>query len=212
MTLTMTGNRNITANYAINSYSLAITSANGTVAKTPSQASYNYGTSVTLTATPGTGYSFTSWSGDTTSAANPMTLTMTAIATSPPTIHQQLQLSHHIGQRNGRQDSEPGSRTIMELCYTDGDTGHGLQLYELERRHHERCQPDDAHEDDAQSQHHRNYAINSYSFAITSANGTVARLPASFVQLWNFCYTDGDTGHGLQLTSWTETPRALPTR
>jgi len=57
---------------AINSYSLAITSANGTVAKTPSQASYNYGTSVTLTATPGTGYSFTSWSGDTTSAANPM--------------------------------------------------------------------------------------------------------------------------------------------
>jgi hypothetical protein len=77
MTLTMTGNRNITANYAINSYSLAITSANGTVAKTPSQASYNYGTSVTLTATPGTGYSFTSWSGDTTSAANPMTLTMT---------------------------------------------------------------------------------------------------------------------------------------
>ena len=76
-TFTIGANRTLVANYAINSYSLAITSANGTVAKTPSQASYNYGTSVTLTATPGTGYSFTSWSGDTTSAANPMTLTMT---------------------------------------------------------------------------------------------------------------------------------------
>jgi len=69
-------------------------------------------------------------------------------------MHQQLQLSHHIGQRNGRQDSEPGFVQLWNFCYTDGDTGHGLQLYELERRHHERCQPMTL-TNDRQSQHHR---------------------------------------------------------
>jgi uncharacterized repeat protein (TIGR02543 family) len=46
------------------------------VSKNPDLAAYNYGTSVTLTAIPTTGYTFTSWTGDTTSSTNPLTITM----------------------------------------------------------------------------------------------------------------------------------------
>jgi uncharacterized repeat protein (TIGR02543 family) len=74
--VTMNANKNITANFAVGTYTLTITSVNGTVAKNPNQTSYNYGTNVTLTATPNTGYTFTGWSGDTTSLTNPLTVTM----------------------------------------------------------------------------------------------------------------------------------------
>src|SRR5207249_10625179 len=53
------------------------TVGNGSVSKNPDQPTYNHGTSVQLTATPALGYHFVSWSGDTTSAANPLTLSMT---------------------------------------------------------------------------------------------------------------------------------------
>jgi pectate lyase len=52
-------------------FSLVVTSGNptaGSVDYTPVQASYPYGTSITLTATPSDGYFFQSWSGDVTSA------------------------------------------------------------------------------------------------------------------------------------------------
>jgi len=41
------------------------TVGNGNATKNPNQATYNHGTSVTLTATPNSGNSFVSWSGDT---------------------------------------------------------------------------------------------------------------------------------------------------
>ena len=57
-------------------YSLAVTASNGTVIKNPDQAGYNFGTTVTLTATPATGYSFTAWSGDATGSTNPLAVTI----------------------------------------------------------------------------------------------------------------------------------------
>src|SRR4029077_20320746 len=50
---------------------------NGTAAANPSQPTYNYGTVVTLTGTPNAGNSFVSWSGDTSTATNPLTIVMT---------------------------------------------------------------------------------------------------------------------------------------
>ncbi|MCX6121918.1 MAG: FG-GAP-like repeat-containing protein [Ignavibacteriales bacterium] len=61
---------------AINTYTLAVTAVNGTVTKNPDQVNYNYGSTITLTATPNQGYTFTGWSGDTSGSTNPLTLTM----------------------------------------------------------------------------------------------------------------------------------------
>jgi len=57
-------------------YTLNTTAVNGTVAKSPDKASYNSGETVTLQATPNTGYDFANWSGDASGTNNPVTITM----------------------------------------------------------------------------------------------------------------------------------------
>jgi hypothetical protein len=57
-------------------YTLTTSATNGTVTRTPNQTSYASGASVSLQATPNTGYSFTGWSGDLTGMTNPATLVM----------------------------------------------------------------------------------------------------------------------------------------
>ncbi|MFA5805787.1 MAG: LamG-like jellyroll fold domain-containing protein [Melioribacteraceae bacterium] len=76
LTVAMTYNKNITANFAINTYILTITSVNGTVTKNPNQTNYSHGSTVQLTAAPGTGYTFTGWTGSVTGLTNPITVTM----------------------------------------------------------------------------------------------------------------------------------------
>jgi hypothetical protein len=61
--LIMNGDKSITANFAIKRYSIAITSMNGTIGKSPDQTEYDSNTVVTLTATPTAGYVFGGWSG-----------------------------------------------------------------------------------------------------------------------------------------------------
>jgi uncharacterized repeat protein (TIGR02543 family) len=55
-------------------YSLTVNAVNGTVSKNPNQPGYNSGASVILTATPNSGYSFDSWSGDASGTDNPLTV------------------------------------------------------------------------------------------------------------------------------------------
>jgi uncharacterized repeat protein (TIGR02543 family) len=87
-TMTKNGKLTVSASNAINTpqyvtvtqqgaltLSLSATTG-GTATKNPNQTAYNYGTSVVLTAMPATGYTFTGWSGDTTSTPNPLTVTM----------------------------------------------------------------------------------------------------------------------------------------
>lgn len=57
-------------------YTLTLSATNGSITKSPSAASYDSGTSVTLTAVPATGYEFTAWSGDASGSTNPKTVTM----------------------------------------------------------------------------------------------------------------------------------------
>ncbi|MEJ7779895.1 MAG: ice-binding family protein [Daejeonella sp.] len=75
-TFVLSSNRSLVANFALNTYTLTVTATNGTVTKTPDQPRYNHGSTVQLTATPSTGFVFTSWSGDATGSANPLTVTM----------------------------------------------------------------------------------------------------------------------------------------
>ncbi len=62
----------ITVNYALN----IATTGSGAVSRNPDQSTYNSGTTVTLTATGTTGWSFNNWSGDLTGSTNPMSITM----------------------------------------------------------------------------------------------------------------------------------------
>ncbi len=75
---TISGNRTLTANYAAIGFTLNVTATNGSVAKNPDQSTYTSGATVVLTATPNSGYTFTSWSGDATGSTNPLTVTMNA--------------------------------------------------------------------------------------------------------------------------------------
>lgn len=73
--LTMTGNVNLTATFAINQYPLNVTiSGGGSVGKLPDLPLYDHGTNVTLTATPFASWNFLGWTGDTTTTNNPITL------------------------------------------------------------------------------------------------------------------------------------------
>ena len=81
LTVNMTSNKNITANFTaipVNSYTLTVNAVNGSVAKVADQPTYTSGSTVVLTATPATGYTFSSWSGDATGSVNPLTVTMNA--------------------------------------------------------------------------------------------------------------------------------------
>jgi len=75
--ITMNGNKSVTAHFTQNQYTLTITiDGSGSVTKNPNQATYTYGQVVTLTAVPGTGWAFSSWTGDLTGSQNPTSITM----------------------------------------------------------------------------------------------------------------------------------------
>ena len=73
----MNGNKTITANFAINYYTLTVNinpTGTGNVTKNPDQPSYAYGTLVYLTANPDTGWHFMNWSDSLTGTLNPDTI------------------------------------------------------------------------------------------------------------------------------------------
>src|SRR5439155_4005200 len=79
LTVTVAANKSITANFVGYQVTVAIAPpSSGTVSKNPDQATYAPGSTVTLTATPATGYAFSNWSGDASGTTNPLTVTMAA--------------------------------------------------------------------------------------------------------------------------------------
>ncbi len=77
LTVTIFGDTNITANFTQDQYALAVTiEGSGSVAIDPIQATYIYGTEVTLTATAGPSWSFAGWGGDANGSDNPLTFTI----------------------------------------------------------------------------------------------------------------------------------------
>ncbi len=83
-TITMNGNKNVTANFSQPCYSLGLTvnpGGAGTITTNPSPncgAQYTAGTNVEVTGHANSGYSFSSWTGDINGLSNPTTVTMTA--------------------------------------------------------------------------------------------------------------------------------------
>ena len=98
LTVAMTANKTITATFtatATTTYTLTVNAAgSGTVTKNPNQATYVSGSTVSLTAAPAAGFTFTGWSGAATSTANPLNVSMTVnktiMATFTASVAQQV--------------------------------------------------------------------------------------------------------------------------
>ena len=76
-TLTIDGNKSVTATFTQNEYTLTLDKVgNGSVAADPVKSTYHYGDSVQLTATADAGWTFSTWSGDLSGSDNPATLTI----------------------------------------------------------------------------------------------------------------------------------------
>ncbi|MCP4698322.1 MAG: DUF1566 domain-containing protein [Gammaproteobacteria bacterium] len=77
-TLTMDGDKSVSASFSKPRYALSVTALHGTVTRSPDAADYECGASVTLTALPESGYRFLGWQGagiaDPASAAVSVTL------------------------------------------------------------------------------------------------------------------------------------------
>jgi subtilisin family serine protease len=75
----VTANHTIAASFSADLFTLTATAgAGGAVTRLPDLASYPYGTGVTVTAVPDSGWAFTAWSGDTTTTGNPLALLIVA--------------------------------------------------------------------------------------------------------------------------------------
>jgi uncharacterized repeat protein (TIGR02543 family) len=78
--VTMNTNKTLTANFTQGPptrYTLTVNiTGSGSVTKNPDKPTYNQGEQVILMATPSSGFSFSSWSGDASGTTNPVTLTM----------------------------------------------------------------------------------------------------------------------------------------
>jgi uncharacterized repeat protein (TIGR02543 family) len=76
-TVLMNGGHTLGAVFTQDQYTLSVNiSGQGSVSKSPSQATYTYGASVQMTATPAAGWTFMGWSGDASGFSNPLSLTV----------------------------------------------------------------------------------------------------------------------------------------
>lgn len=130
VTLTMDGDKNVTATFTQNSYALTVNVVgSGSVGKSPNAATYAHGTQVTLTPTPATGYSFVGWSGACTGsgacvvtmdAAKSVTATFTG-----PTVS--IEVEQTVGTDPATcadsVDVTVFAETTIYYCYTVENTG-----------------------------------------------------------------------------------------
>ncbi|MDQ4141028.1 MAG: putative Ig domain-containing protein, partial [Bacteroidota bacterium] len=102
-------------------YTLTVTtSGNGSVTKSPNQASYPGGSTVTLTATPASGYKFSGWSDDATGTANPLKVSITGhktiIAQFTPMAVQQVTSFNLINADSNQPLGTITNNTVLNLA------------------------------------------------------------------------------------------------
>ena len=112
VTLTMDSDKAITATFTLNTYTLNTATAgngSGSVSHIPAGSTFNYGTVITLTATPITGSSFTSWSAGVNGAGQVVTLTMNAdkTVTATFTLNTYTLTTATTGNGSGSVDRQP---------------------------------------------------------------------------------------------------------
>ncbi len=203
-TVTMDGNKAIAAVCALNTYSLTVNAANGSVTRSPDQASYDYNASVTLNAVPAAGYTFTGWSGNLSGTANPATLTMNAAKTVTANFAS-LSYALAVSANNGSVAVSPAKSTyqygeVVTLTATAASgyyfTGWSGTLSGSENPVTITIDGDESVT--AQC------ALKTYSLTVNAANGSVARSPSQSTYPNNQTVTLTATpAEGYTFTGWS---------
>jgi uncharacterized repeat protein (TIGR02543 family) len=177
LTITMDGNKTVTANFAINTYALTVNASNGSVARSPNKTTYNAGETVTLTPNPNSCYRFANWSGDASGTANPLTVTMNG----NKTITANFVLNTYtltVNATNGSVSRSPNKTTYNcgetvtltpspNSCYRfsnwSGNASGTANPLTITM--------------DANKTITANFAINTYTLTVSATNGLVTRSP-----------------------------------
>jgi uncharacterized repeat protein (TIGR02543 family) len=110
ITITMDGNKSVTANF-IRQYTLTIAAGTGgTTNPAPGSYTHDSGTQVTVKATANSGYRFSGWSGDASGTTNPITITMDGIKSVTANFIRQYTLTIAAGT-GGTTNPSPGTYT-----------------------------------------------------------------------------------------------------
>jgi len=108
---------------------LALTSIGvGSIMKTPNQAMYTNGSTVQLTAVPGTGWAFSAWSGDLTGNTNPASLLMDANKSVTGTFTDVQGPAVAVTAPNGGEVLNVGSSTSLTWTATDNANVKNVDL------------------------------------------------------------------------------------
>lgn len=135
-TVTITANTTVTANFTSTSgtsYTLTTTaspSAGGTITRSPNATSYSAGTVVTLTATPASGYTFSSWSGGAsgTSATTTVTINANTSVTANFTTSSGTTTTLRIDDKSGTGTGYCSANGSRQNTYTGADGGYYINL------------------------------------------------------------------------------------
>ena len=115
-TFELTANTTLIANFEVRTtYTLNVNAENGSVDIDPDQTTYNDGDQVILEAIPADGYEFSSWSGDASGSANPLTVTMDSdknITANFTPIESAFTLN--VTAQNGNVDVNPEQQTYND--------------------------------------------------------------------------------------------------
>ncbi|OQP51812.1 cell wall-binding protein [Niastella yeongjuensis] len=137
VTLTMNANKTVAANFTNGSgttYTLTTTaspSAGGSITRSPNATSYAAGTVVTLTATPASGYVFSSWSGGASGSSNTTTVTMnanTSVTANFTTSGGGTGTTLRIDDKSGTGTGYCSANGSRQNTYTGADGGYYINL------------------------------------------------------------------------------------
>jgi len=126
----VTANRTIAASFAVDSYPLTVNIVgSGSVTRSPDQARYDRGTAVTLTSVPATGFAFLGWSGDTSTAIDPLTVVMNGSHAYTATFVDSAAPVVAVTAPNGGEVFALGQHTTLTWIATDSAGVNSVDLY-----------------------------------------------------------------------------------
>jgi uncharacterized repeat protein (TIGR02543 family) len=220
--VTMTGDKSITAGFAINTYTLTLTGShgqvkvNGSAQTLPYSGSFDHGAEVSLEALPDTAYHFTEWSGDLSGSANPTSVTMTGSRSITAgfeinTYTLSLNGTHGAIRVNSVSCALPWSGSFSEGEVVNleaaADTGYHFTAWsgDLTGSVNPNSVTMTANKTIAAS-----FAINTYTLSLTGSHGQARVNSVAHALPWSGSFSDGEVANleavadaGYHFTAWS---------